>query len=69
MMEGFVPSGLVKRCSRTVNPARLVWNWRLCELPGARESNIKSVANRTRQIRGYILVIDDHAELCKLVSS
>ena len=47
MMEGFVPSGLVKRCSRTVNPARSVWNWLLCELPGARESNIKSVANRT----------------------
>ena len=79
MTQGFVPSGLVKHSSRTVNECLIVLDrgagvvgleLGLVRASGARESNIKSVANRTvKSGAGYILVIDDHAELCKLVSS
>ena len=63
MTQGFVPSGLVKHSSRTVNECLIVLDrgagvvgleLGLVRASGARESNIKSVRKPDRQIGGRV---------------
>lgn len=76
--QGLAPFGLVNGSSRTVN-RRLAFLDRagplsrsrmgLRTIPRGVESNITSVANHgVEPIAGRVLVIDDDAELCKLVA-